>query len=121
MYVPDHFAMSDQDRDAFLADLRAADLITATSDGLLATYLPLHHEPDPDGGSPGRLQGHLARNNPQWRSPVVGEAMVIVHGPDSYISPGFYPSKQEHGRTVPTWNYVTAHIYGRLVIHEDPE
>lgn len=112
--------MSDQDRDAFLANLGAADLITATSDGLLATYLPLHYAPDPSGGSAGRLQGHLARNNPQWRASVIGEAMVIAHGPDSYISPGFYPSKQEHGRTVPTWNYITAHIYGQVVIHDDP-
>jgi transcriptional regulator len=46
--------------------------------------------------------------------------MVIVHGPDSYISPGFYESKREHGRVVPTWNYLTAHIHGELIVHDDP-
>ena len=45
---------------------------------------------------------------------MVGEALVIVRGPDAYISPAWYPSKAEHGRVVPTWNYVTAHVYGRL-------
>ena len=66
------------------------------------------------------LRGHLARGNDQWRRPVVGEALVIVRGPDAYISPGWYPSKAEHGRVVPTWNYVTAHVYGRLAVHDNP-
>ena len=43
-----------------------------------------------------------------------------MRGPDAYISPGWYASKAEHGRVVPTWNYVTAHVYGRLVVHDDP-
>ncbi|RDI65369.1 putative FMN-binding protein [Nocardia pseudobrasiliensis] len=51
---------------------------------------------------------------------MIGEAMVIVRGPDAYVSPGWYPSKGEHGRVVPTWNYVTAHVYGRLTVHDDP-
>jgi transcriptional regulator len=66
------------------------------------------------------LRGHLARNNDQWRRRVVGEALVIVRGPDAYISPAWYPSKAEHGRVVPTWNYITAHVYGRLAVHDDP-
>ena len=49
-----------------------------------------------------------------------GEALVIVRGPDAYITPGWYASKTEHGRVVPTWNYVTAHVYGRFVVHDDP-
>jgi predicted FMN-binding regulatory protein PaiB len=51
---------------------------------------------------------------------VQGEALVIVRGPDAYISPSWYVSKAEHGRVVPTWNYLTAHVYGRLVVHDDP-
>lgn len=66
------------------------------------------------------LLGHVARNNPQWQLPVVGEALVIVRGADSYISPSWYPSKAEHGRVVPTWNYLTAHVYGNVTIHDDP-
>ena len=46
--------------------------------------------------------------------------MVILAGPDAYISPAWYATKREHGRVVPTWNYITAHAYGRLVIHDDP-
>jgi transcriptional regulator len=66
------------------------------------------------------LRGHLARNDDQWRCPVLGEVLVIVRGPDAYISPAWYASKAEHGRVVPTWNYVTAHVYGRVTVHDDP-
>jgi transcriptional regulator len=71
-------------------------------------------------GEHGALLGHVARNNDQWRQPVLGEALVIVRGPDAYVTPSWYASKAEHGRAVPTWNYVTAHVYGRLVVHDDP-
>ena len=62
----------------------------------------------------------LAFYNEQWKAPVLGEALAIVSGPDAYISPSAYASKREHGRVVPTWNYVTAHVYGKLVIHDLP-
>ena len=102
---------------------RAANLITATADGLLATMLPLVHdgpEARPGLGPWGALLGHVARNNAQWKTPAIGEAMVILAGPDAYISPAWYATKREHGRVVPTWNYITVHAYGRLVIHDDP-
>jgi transcriptional regulator len=75
---------------------------------------------DPSLGEHGALLGHLARKNDQWKRPPIGEALVIVHGGDAYITPSWYPSKAEHGRVVPTWNYTTAHVFGRLVIHDDP-
>jgi transcriptional regulator len=118
VYIPTHFAADDAALVRLLAHPSAADLVTATADGLLATPLPLLFEPHT--GSHGALLGHLARNNDQWRRPPIGEAMVIVRGPQAYVSPGFYPSKAEHGRVVPTWNYVTAHLYGQLVVHDDP-
>ena len=62
----------------------------------------------------------MARNNDQWRKPSLGESLAIVRGPDAYVSPSWYAAKAEHGRVVPTWNYVTAHVYGRLVVHDDP-
>jgi transcriptional regulator len=80
--------------------------------------LPFVHEPA--AGEHGALYGHLARNNDQWRRPAIGESLVIVRGPDAYVSPSWYASKAEHGRVVPTWIYVTAHVYGRLVVHDDP-
>ena len=93
--------------------------MTVTPEGLVATLLPFVWVPS--AGVHGALHGHLARNNDQWKLPVIGEALAIVRGPgDAYISPGFYPSKAEHGRVVPTWNYVTAHVYGELVVHDDP-
>jgi transcriptional regulator len=45
---------------------------------------------------------------------------VIVRGPDAFVSPSWYAAQAEHGRVVPTWNYVTAHVYGDLVVHDDP-
>ena len=122
MYVPQHFAVSDSDTAQLLQNHGAADLITATAAGLLATLLPFVY--DPTVGEKGSLLGHVARNNEQWWQPPIGppaaNAMVIVRGPDAYISPSWYPTKAEHGRVVPTWNYITAHVYGRLVVHDDP-
>ena len=122
MYVPAHFKPDDAEVLELLGSGRAANLITSTDDGLLATMLPLVHDgPDsrPELGPWGALLGHVARNNAQWKTPANGEAMVIVAGPDAYISPAWYATKREHGRVVPTWNYITAHVYGRLVIHDD--
>ncbi|MGZ4612716.1 MAG: FMN-binding negative transcriptional regulator [Kineosporiaceae bacterium] len=118
MYVPAHFAMDDVAVRELLDNHGAADLVTATPEGLVATMLPFVH--DPDAGDRGALLGHVARTNDQWRAEVVGEALVIVRGPDGYVSPSWYVSKAEHGRVVPTWNYLTAHVYGRLVVHDDP-
>jgi transcriptional regulator len=118
MYVPAHFAADDAAVSELLANHGAADLITVTPHGLLATLLPFVY--DPQAGDHGALLGHVARNNEQWRQPVLGEALVIVRGPDAYVTPSWYATKAEHGRVVPTWNYVTAHVYGRLVVHDDP-
>src|SRR5216683_3133064 len=118
MYIPAHFAADDATVRELLARHGAADLITLTADGLLATMLPFAYEPAV--GEQGALYGHVARNNDQWRKPALGESLAIVRGPDAYVSPSWYASKAEHGRVVPTWNYLTAHVYGRLVVHDDP-
>jgi len=119
MYIPAHFATDDATVRELLTRHGAADLITRTEDGLLATMLPFAY--DPEAGEHGVLYGHVARNNDQWRKPALGESLAIVRGPDAYISPSWYAAKAEHGRVVPTWNYVTAHVYGRLMVHDDPE
>jgi len=118
MYVPVHFAADDTEVRELLTQPGAADLVTATTSGLTATLLPFVYEPTV--GEHGALLGHVARNNDQWRQEVLGDALVIVRGPDAYISPSWYASKAEHGRVAPTWNYGTAHVYGRLVVHDDP-
>jgi transcriptional regulator len=117
MYVPTHFAADDEAVRDLLTHHGAADLVTATPDGLVATFLPFVY--DPTVGEHGALLGHLARNNDHWQQPVLGDALVIVRGPDAYVSPSWYASKAEHGRVVPTWNYLTAHVHGRLVVHDD--
>ena len=120
MYIPAHFAADEATTGELLRNHGAADLVTVTAEGLVATMLPFLYVPDSGAGQLGSLHGHLARNNPQWKLPAIGDALVIVRGPDAYISPGWYASKAEHGRDVPTWNYLTAHVYGRLVAHDDP-
>ena len=118
MYTPAHFAASADDVHDLLTGPTAADLITATDSGLLASTLPLIHEPS--AGEQGALLGHVARNNPQLSTPFLGEALVILRGPEAYIPPSWYAAQARHGRVVPTWNYTVAHVYGDLVIHDDP-
>ena len=118
MYTPAHFAADPDAVRALLARPAAANLVTMTSQGLLATLIPFVF--DPTVGEHGALLGHLARNNAQWSEPPIGESLVLIQGSDAYISPSWYASKAEHGRVVPTWNYSTAHVYGDLVVHDDP-
>ncbi len=117
MYVPAHFTADDATVRTLLERSGAGDLVTVGQDGLLASLIPFVHEPH--AGEHGALLGHLARNNPQWRESA-DQALVILRGPDAYVSPGWYASKAEHGRVVPTWDYVTVHVHGRLVVHDDP-
>lgn len=119
MYVPAHFSVDDAAARELLASVGVAHLVTATEAGLLATRLPYVWAPEV--GEHGALQAHVARPNDQWRLPPLGEALAIVHGPDGYVTPSWYAAKAEHGRVVPTWNYVTAHVYGRLVVHDDQD
>lgn len=116
MYVPAHFAPTDDDVQELLSNPGAADLVTAGPDGPEATLLPFVHDPDH-----GALLGHFARNNDHWQRADGLPGLVIVRGPDSYVSPSWYASKAEHGRVVPTWNYVTAHVRGTVTVHDDVE
>jgi transcriptional regulator len=95
-----------------------ATLVTVASSGLSASHLPMIYTPA-EGGA-GVLRGHLARANPQWQDLARHEALAIFSGPDHYVSPSWYPSKREHGKVVPTWNYVVVHAYGPVRFIEDP-
>lgn len=119
MYLPAHF---EENRSEVLhALLRAqpfATLATQGADGLTADHLPLHLEP---GIGPfGALHGHVARANPLWQQAADSEVLAIFHGPQAYVTPSWYPGKREHGKAVPTWNYVVAHARGRLRVIDDP-
>ena len=112
MYVPAHFAMTADQIADVLASAPAGDLITTGPDGLTATYVPMLW--DAESGS---LIGHLSRVNAQWGD--AGEALFIVHGPDDYIAADWLSTPAAD--SVPTWNYVTVHVHGTLVAHDDPE
>jgi transcriptional regulator len=119
MYVPAHFAANDLDEvAAFVHDVGAADLVTFDGTRLVSTLMPVIW--DQDAAGHGRLVGHMALNNPQWQTAVRDvPALAIVHGPQAYISPSWYQSTAEHGRTVPTWNYTTVHFTGPVAFHRD--
>lgn len=77
---------------------------------------------NPDEGPCGTLYGHLARANPHWQDLAQGtEALVIFAGEQAYISPTFYPGKADHGKAVPTWNYLAVHAYGMAEVFDDAE
>jgi transcriptional regulator len=114
MYIPTHFAPDAEAAHQLLSHHGAADLVTAGPDGLEATVLPFLYDRER-----GVLQGHFARANDHWRHLEGGEGLVIVRGPDSYVTPTWYASKAEHGRVVPTWNYAVVHVHGTLSIHDD--
>jgi transcriptional regulator len=121
MYVPDAFVLSDPEEIGKI--IRSHDfglLVTAAGGSPAATHLPFLL--DDSGGPQGRLLGHMARPNRQWRdfdaldgdgkggAEATGEALVVFQGPHSYISPAWYGPE---ARAVPTWNYVAVHVYGR--------
>jgi transcriptional regulator len=120
MYTPALFKVEDVSAAHALMRARPfAVLVTHGSDGLTATHLPTVLKTDAD--NLGRIECHLARPNPQWKTfAPETDALMIFEGPEAYIRPGWYPSKAEHGKVVPTWNYAAVHAYGRLEKVEDP-
>ncbi|MFJ7797351.1 FMN-binding negative transcriptional regulator [Pseudomonas sp. NPDC096950] len=121
MYTPSSFAIDDlQDLHQQILGTRLAMLVTHGEQGLQASHIPLLL--DAEQGPNGTLYGHLAKANPQWKELQNGaEALVIFAGADAYVSPGFYPAKAEHGKVVPTWNYVAVHAYGVADVFTDAD
>ncbi len=123
MYLPAHFAESRPD---VLHDFVRANpfglLISHDGSGRVdANGIPFVLDADPAGG-PGILRAHVARANPVWQaSQSAGESLVVFQGAHGYISPAWYPSKAEHGKVVPTWNYITVHGRGTVRGIEDAD
>jgi transcriptional regulator len=118
MYIPPAFREDDRATlHATFRDARLVNFVTATATGLLATPIPMFLEEAE--GENGVLHGHLARANPQWQAVPIGEAMVIAMGPDAYVTPSWYATKQETGKVVPTWNYVAVQAFGVPEFFED--
>lgn len=115
MYLPRAFAETDLAQlDALIEADPFVTLITVGADAVpVASHLPVLYRRDGDGVL---IEGHWAKPNPQSR--LGDDALIVVHGPHAYVSPGWYPDKEAAGR-VPTWNYAVAHLRGRLERYDD--
>jgi len=94
--------------------------VTQIEGALVVNHIPFLI--DASRGALGTLVGHVARPNTVWKSCGRDvESVVVFQGPEHYISPSWYPSKQETGKVVPTWNYAVVHARGVPIVFEDPE
>jgi transcriptional regulator len=119
MYQPPHFREERLEvQHALIRTQSLGLLVTAGPGGLQANSVPFLI--DAGGSERGTLRAHVARANPQWRElAAVAECLVVFQGPQQYISPSLYPTKLEHGKVVPTWNYITVHAWGRPRVIDD--
>ncbi len=116
MYLPEHFReVSETEIASIVAAAPLACIVAQTHEGLIANHLPLLVDAD------GALVGHVALANDMHRLiPEGQEVLAVFRGADGYVSPNFYPSKAEHHRHVPTWNYQAVHVYGDISFqHEE--
>ena len=120
MYVPEAFNVETlRDLHDLMRATPLANLVLATKDGLAATPLPFLLEPGE--GEFGTLYGHVAKANPIWHSERHCPALAIFMGPDAYITPSWYATKQDTGKVVPTWNYVAVHVQGAVDVITDED
>jgi transcriptional regulator len=122
MHAAPAFRMDDDaEMAAFIEARHFATLVVSSDSGPQAAHIPMIAQRDEAGRLVG-LEGHVARNNPVAAlaaSPV--RALAIFNGPDAYVTPSLYLSKHEHGKVVPTWNYMAVHVSGVLDAFNDPD
>lgn len=115
MYTPPHFMEIDEAEIRSIVEAAPlACIVAQTAEGLVANHLPLLWE------TGGALTGHVALANDMHR--LIGngqEVLAIFRGADAYVSPNFYPSKPDHHKAVPTWNYQVVHVYGDITFQHD--
>lgn len=118
MYTPPKFKENDPGTiRAVIRGAGLATLVTATTDGIQATPLPLLF--DEGEGPHGVLLGHVSKANRQWRLAPMGDGLAMFSGPDAYVTPSWYSTKEETGKVVPTWNYVAVHAYGPVEFFDE--
>jgi transcriptional regulator len=111
MYLPKHFEETRVDvLHGLIREYPLGALVMVTARGLEANHIPF--EVDPEPAPFGTLRGHVARANPIWREAASADTLVIFQGPDTYVSPAWYPTKAATGKVVPTWNYAVVHAHG---------
>ncbi len=109
---PKHLMTEPEARAALAAFDRLAIIVTQGADGFRATHAPIAYED-------GKIISHVSRGNPQWRAAPC-DVLVILPGPETYISPSWYETKKRDARAVPTWNYESVQAWGRLSVQDDP-
>ncbi len=112
MYTPAAFVLGEPASREVIVAASVGTLVITTPDGFEATVIPFVLDGD-------QLVGHVAKGNPIWKH--AGPALVVFHGPHGYVSPGWYPTKAETGKVVPTWNYVTVMVHGTLLADADTD
>lgn len=117
MYVPHHFATDDHDAlIQRLARRWSGVLVTVDAAGTpVGAHMPILWDAEKRIAT-----GHVARANPQWQQGP-GKGLIVLSGAEAYVTPAWYPSKAEHGKTVPTWNYEAVHISGQVEWFDDPD
>lgn len=120
MYAQPAFRVEDQSElTAFIKARPFATLVVSSAEGPIAAHIPMIAQRDASGAFVA-LEGHVARGNPiaaLLASPT--RALAIFSGADAYVTPSLYLSKHEHGRVVPTWNYMAVHVTGALAAFND--
>lgn len=119
-YIPQHFEQTDPaEIVSFLQTNPFGTLVVSLDGELWPTPLPLIHKPISGGW--GSFICHIALNNDMWKVDVDQEVLVIVQGPDTYITPNWYATKLDTHKVVPTWNYASVHAWGKMTVHHDPK
>ncbi|HEU4486033.1 MAG TPA: FMN-binding negative transcriptional regulator [Povalibacter sp.] len=120
MYIPAQFLEERPEvLSAFIRKHPLGTLIALSPEGLTANHVPMLWSEA--AGARGVLRGHVARANPVWQALTCDSPVLVVfHGASRYISPSWYPAKQEHGKVVPTWNYSVVHAQGTIRFLDDP-
>ena len=119
MYIPKHFQQDDIDvLKKLINEYPLATIVINGHNGLNASHIPFYLNADSSGKT--LLQGHIAKANSLWQEcEDDAQVICIFHGPQTYISPNWYETKKEHGKVVPTWNYISVHAHGTLrLIHD---
>jgi len=126
MYLPEAFAETRREvLVATMRDIQFGMLITATDDDLHVSHVPFAVRDDISAGTRDDdavvIETHLARANPHWKAiSSARQTMAVFQGPQAYVRPGFYPSKAEHGKVVPTWAYIVIHARGPAELIDAP-
>ena len=121
MYIPRHFAQSDQQAQFdLIRSSPLATLVVNTREGLVANHIPFVLDVEDLGTV--KLLAHIPRANPLSGHLADGsDCLAVFHGPQGYVTPSWYATKKEHGKVVPTWNYAVVHAHGRIRLVEDED